>query len=148
MLDRALDPVGHHHGPRLPADLVEREVLLEEVVDHDLRLEPDGVIVALDVTPELLPRALGVELRVALHGLDQLGVAVDRRVVAEHVEDGADLGELPDGVAELLVDDAAVGDDDARPSPSLTTMPGHHPHDERLEPLLAGVGRHRACSVK
>ena len=44
------------------ADLVQRQHLLVEVVDHDLGLEPDGVVVALDVAAQLLLRALGVEL--------------------------------------------------------------------------------------
>ena len=65
VLDRALDAARHDHRPRLAADLVQRQHLLVEVVDHDLGLEPDGVVVALDVAAQLLLRALGVELRVA-----------------------------------------------------------------------------------
>jgi hypothetical protein len=56
--------------------------LLVEVVHHDLGLEPDRVLVALDVATQLLLRLLGVELGVVLHGLDQLVVALHRRVVA------------------------------------------------------------------
>ena len=81
VLDGPLDAAGDHHRPRLAADLVERDHLLVEVVDHDLGLEPDGVVVALDVAAQLLLRPLGVELRVALDLLDQLVVALDRRVV-------------------------------------------------------------------
>jgi Fic family protein len=46
------------------------------VVDHDLGLEPDGVVVALDVPPELLLGPLGVELGVAL---DLLGESMLRQ---------------------------------------------------------------------
>ena len=56
VLDRPLDPARHHHRPRLAADLVEGEDLVGEVIDHDLGLKPDGVVVALDVSPELLLR--------------------------------------------------------------------------------------------
>ena len=66
VLDRPLDAAGHDHGPRLAADLVQRHHLLVEVVDHDLGLEADGVVVALDVAAQLLLRPFGVELRVAL----------------------------------------------------------------------------------
>src|ERR1019366_4188757 len=41
ILDGALDAAGHHHCPRLPADLVERDHLLEKVVHHDLGFEMD-----------------------------------------------------------------------------------------------------------
>ena len=47
-------PLRHDHRPRLAADLVQREHLLVEVVDHDLGLQPDRVVVALDVAPQLL----------------------------------------------------------------------------------------------
>ena len=99
VLDGALDAARHHHRPRLPADLVQRQHLLVEVVHHDLGLEPDGVVVALDVAAQLLLRPLGVELRVALDRLDQLVVAVDRRVVLEHVQDEALLDRLLHRVA-------------------------------------------------
>ena len=99
VLDGPLDAAGHHHRPRLAADLVQRHHLLVEVVDHDLGLEPDRVVVALDVAAQLLLRPLGVELRVALDRLDQLVVAVDRRVVLEHVEDEAFLDRLLHRVA-------------------------------------------------
>ena len=81
VLDRPLDAAGDDHRPGLAADLVQREHLLVEVVDHDLGLEPDGVVVALDVAAQLLLGPLGVELRVVFDRLDQLVVAVDRRVV-------------------------------------------------------------------
>ena len=110
VLDGPLDAAGHHHRPRLPADLVQRQHLLVEVVHHDLGLEPDGVVVALDVAAQLLLRPLGVELRVVLDLLDQLVVAVDRRVVLEHVEDEALLDRLLHRVAvEGPVLDLAVG---------------------------------------
>ena len=99
VLDGALDAAGDHHRPRLAADLVQREHLLVEVVHHDLGLEPDRVVVALDVAAQLLLRPLGVELGVALDRLDQPVVAVDRRVVLEHVEDEALLDRLLHRVA-------------------------------------------------
>ena len=37
--DGPLDAARHHHGPRLPADLLEPGYLLVKVVDHDLGLE-------------------------------------------------------------------------------------------------------------
>ena len=66
ILDGALDAAGDHHRPRLAADLVLGQHLLVEVIDHDLGLEADRVVVALDVPAQLLLRPLGVELRVAL----------------------------------------------------------------------------------
>ena len=110
VLDRALDPVGDHHGARVAADLVLGEDLLVEVVDHDLGLQADGVVVALDEAPQLLLRLLDVELRVVLHGLGEPVVAGHRRVVREHVQDEALLDGLLHGVAvEGAVPDGAVG---------------------------------------
>ena len=54
-----------------PPILFSAEHLLVEVVDHDLGLEPDRMVVALDVAAQLLLGALRVELRVALDRLDQ-----------------------------------------------------------------------------
>ena len=109
VLDGPLDAAGDHHGPRLPADLLQRQDLLVEVVDHDLGLEPDGVVVALDVAAQLLRSPLGVELGVALHLLDQPVVALHRRVVPQHVQDEALLDRLLHGVAvEGTVLDGAV----------------------------------------
>ncbi len=99
ILDGPLDAAGDHHGPRLAADLAGRQHLLVEVVDHDLGLEPDGVVVALDVAAQLLLGLLGVELRVVLGLLDQLVVAVHRRVALEHIEDEAFLDRLLHRVA-------------------------------------------------
>ena len=111
ILDRALDAAGHDHRPGLAADLVQGEHLLVEVVDHDLGLQPDRVVVALDIAAQLLLRPLGVELRVVLDRLHQLVVAVDRRVVLEHVEDEAFLDGLLHRVAveRPVLDLAAVG---------------------------------------
>ena len=66
VLDRPLDAAGDHHRPRLSADLPGGHHLLVEVVDHDLGFEPDCVVVALDIAPQLLLRLLRVELRVVL----------------------------------------------------------------------------------
>ena len=71
VLDRPLDAAGHDHRAGLAADLVQREHLLVEVIDHDLGLEPDRVVVALDVAAQLLLRPLRVEFRIALDRLDE-----------------------------------------------------------------------------
>ena len=99
VLDRALDPVGDHHRPRLAADLVLGQHLLVEVVHHNLGLEADRVVVALDVAPQLLLRLVHVELRVVLDRLGELVVAHHRRVVRQHVQDEALLDRLLHGVA-------------------------------------------------
>ena len=99
VLDRSLDAAGDDHRPRLAADLAEADDLVVEVVDHDLGLQPDGMVVALDVAAELLLRPLDVELRVAFDCLDEAVVALDRRVVAQHVEDEALLDRLLHRVA-------------------------------------------------
>src|SRR5207245_1399601 len=65
VLDRPLDPACDHRRPCLPADLAQPNHLLMEVVDHDLGLEPDGMLVALHIPPKLLPRPLDVELGIA-----------------------------------------------------------------------------------
>ena len=53
----------------------------------------------LDVAPQLFGRALGVEFRVGLDRLDEPVVAVDRRVVAQHVQDETFLDRLLHRVA-------------------------------------------------
>ena len=83
-----------------------------EVVHHDLGLEADGVVVALHVAAQLLLRPLGVELGVALDRLDQLVVALDRRVVPEHVEDEA----LLDGLLHRVAVEGPVLDRAVRPA--------------------------------
>ena len=85
---RPTDAARNHHCPRLPADPLPGHLLVE-VIHHDLGLQSDGVVVVLHVAPQLLARPLGVELRVALHGLDQPVVAAHRRVVRDHVDDEA-----------------------------------------------------------
>ena len=99
VLDRSFDAAGDHHRTRLPADLAEPQHLFVEVVHHDLGLEPDGMFVTLDVATQLLPGALGVELGIRLDLLDELVVALDRRVVPQHVQDEALLDRLLHGVA-------------------------------------------------
>ena len=99
VLDFPLDAAGHHHRSRLPADLAERQHLLVKVVHHDLGLQPDGVLVPLDVAAKFLPRLLGVELRVALHRLGKLVVTAHWRVVCEHIENKTLLDRLLHGVA-------------------------------------------------
>ena len=81
-----------------------------EVVDHDLGLQADRVVVALDEAPQLLLRLLDVEFRVVLHRLGEPVVAGHRRVVRQHVQDEALLDGLLHGVAvEGAVPDGAVG---------------------------------------
>ena len=109
VLDRALDAVGHHHRPRRAADLVLRQHLVVEVVDHDLGLELDRVVAALHVAAQLLLRPAGVELRVVLHRLGEPVVAGHRRVVGQHVQDEPLLDRLLHGVAvEGVMPDRAV----------------------------------------
>ena len=81
-----------------------------EVVDHDLGLQADRVVVALDEAPQLLLRLPDVELRVVLHRLGEPVVAGHRRVVRQHVQDEALLDGLLHGVAvEGAVPYGAVG---------------------------------------
>ena len=49
VFNRPLDAAGHHHRPRLTADLILADHLFEEVVHHDLRLVADGLTVALHI---------------------------------------------------------------------------------------------------
>ena len=109
VLDRAFDAVGDHHRPRPAVDLALSDDLLVKVVDHDLGLEPDRVLVPLHVEPELLTGLVDVELRVVLHGLGQLVVALDRRIVLEHVQDEPLLDRLLHAVVvERQMTDRAV----------------------------------------
>ena len=141
VLDRPLDAARHHHRPRLPADLPGRHHLLVEVVHHDLGLEPDRVVVALHIAAQLLLRPLGVELRVVLGLLDQLVVAVHRRVALEHVEDEALLDRLLHRVAvEGPVLDLALGVGRQRLAEHLQRLVlGRGGEGE-----VAGVGQHLA----
>ena len=126
VLHRALDAARHDHRAGLTLDLLERDHLLVEVVDHDLGLEADRGVVALDVAAQLLARPLHVELGVALDGLDQLVVAVDRRVALEHVEDEALVDGLLHRVAvERPVRDLALGVHEELLSQSHRPTPAH-----------------------
>ena len=99
VLNSAIYPTCNHHRSRLPADLIESDNVFVEVVHHNLGFEADRVFVALDVPPELFPRPFHVELGVPRDRLDELVVALDRRVVVEHVQDEALLDCLLHGVA-------------------------------------------------
>ena len=94
VVDGALDAAGDDHCTRLTAYLLQTGQLLMEVVHHDLRLEADRVLVVLHVAAQLLAGATYVELRVSLDRFDQPVVAVDRRVVRQHVNDEALLDRL------------------------------------------------------
>ena len=61
--------------------------------------ELDGMIVAFHVATELLLCSLGIELGIVFDLLHQLVVALDRRVVPEHVENEALLDRLLHRVA-------------------------------------------------
>src|SRR4030095_1073503 len=99
ILDRSFDTARDHHRPRLAPKLAKPDHLFVEVIDHDLGFEPNGVLVALHVPPELLPSPFYVELWVSRDRLDELVVALNRRVVVEHVQDEALLDRLLHGVA-------------------------------------------------
>ena len=70
-----------------------------EVIDHDLGFEPNRVVAALDEAAQLLLGLIDVELRVFLHRLGELVVALHWHVVGEHVEDEPLLDRLLHGVA-------------------------------------------------
>jgi hypothetical protein len=55
-----------------------------ELIDRDLGLEPNGVIVALDVAPKLLLDPFRVEFRIIVDGLDEL-VARDRGIARDNL---------------------------------------------------------------
>ena len=110
VLDRARDSVGDHHRPGFPADLALPQHLIVEVVDHDFRLQADRVITAFDEPPQLLLGLFDIELRVVLHRLGQLVVALHGGVMGEHVQDEPLLNRLLHGVTvEGEVLDRAVG---------------------------------------
>src|SRR6266404_4584656 len=69
VLDRTLDAGGDDHRTGLSADFVQRHHLLVEMIDYDLSLEADRMVVAFDVTAELLGGTLRVEFRVGLYSL-------------------------------------------------------------------------------
>ena len=85
ILDRAFDPVGDDHRPCLAADLSLDEDLFVEVVHHDLGLETDSVVVALDEAPQLFLSLFDVELRVVLHRLSEFVIARHQRVMRDDV---------------------------------------------------------------
>ena len=51
----------------------------------DFGLKPDRVLVSLDVAPKFPSSLLGIELRVVLYLFGELVIALDWRVVLEHV---------------------------------------------------------------
>src|SRR5271163_860410 len=87
ILDRPLNTAAHHHCSGLTTDLSGRDDLLVKVVDHDLGFEPNCMVMALDILPELLLCFLGVEFRIVVCFLDELVVAVDGGVRLQNVKD-------------------------------------------------------------
>jgi len=91
-LNRALDAAGDHHGPGLAADFLPGEHVVMEMIDQDLRLLADGMMMAFDVTPELLLRLFDVALGIVLEEADHLEEVVardgDHLVTRTHAESG------------------------------------------------------------
>ena len=85
VLDRPFDSAAHHHCASLSADLVQGQYLLVEMVHHDFGLETDRVIVALDILPQFLACAFGIELWVRLNLFHKLVEAIHGRIALEHV---------------------------------------------------------------
>src|SRR5207249_1578054 len=79
----------NHHRPRLTADLVKTDHLLMKVIDHDLGLLTDRMLVAFDVATKLLSGLLDVKLRITWNCLHQTIIAIDWRVILQHVDDEA-----------------------------------------------------------
>ena len=137
--DGALDAVGDDHRAGFAADLVLRQRLLVKVVHHDLGLVPDGVLVPLHKAPELLLRRFDLELGIVRGAFDQMVVAPDRGVVAEHVEDEALFDSLLHGVGV-----------EGPPAPLTVLLVFLSEHLERLalgcggEGEVARVGEHLA----
>ncbi len=99
ILDGTLDTAGNDHGPCLPSYLVKGYYLFVEMVHHDLGLEVDGIIMALNIPAELFLRSLGIKLGIFLHGLNEFVVAVHWCVITEHIQDEAFLYGLFHSVA-------------------------------------------------
>jgi len=109
ILDRASDAVRDHHRPGLAANPVPSQHLIVEVVHHDLRLQANGVVVALHVAPQFALCLSRVELGIVLDRLGQPVVAQHRCVVLDDVHDEALLDGLLHRVAvERPVPDGAV----------------------------------------
>ena len=75
-----------------------------EVVHHDLSLETDRMIVALDIVAEFLGSTPDIELWIGFDRLDELVIAIDRHVVLEHIEDKA----LLDGLLHCVAVEGSV----------------------------------------
>ncbi len=104
VLDGPVNSVRHDHGAGLTTDLVKRDDLLVEVVDHDLPLHADSVLVPFHVLAQLLVRPADVELGIALHSLHKPVVAADGRIGLQHIEDEA----LLDGLLHRVAVERAV----------------------------------------
>ena len=138
-MNGTLHPAGHHHGAGLTADLLFGQHMVVKVVHHDLRLLGNGMLMAFDVTAELLFRLLDVKIRVVLHRLGQVVVTLHRGVVFEHIKDEAFIDGLLHGVAVKR----AVFD-------HLTLRPGFAKDFQGFvlgrggERKIAGIGEHLA----
>src|ERR1700732_968110 len=86
ILDRSFDAAGNHHCSRMPANLIECNYLIVKVIDHNFSLHPNGMVAALDVSPQLLLGSSNVEFWIAFDLLNEFVVALDRRVVTKHIQ--------------------------------------------------------------
>jgi hypothetical protein len=77
-----MPPVTPSLAPARRSNFVRYPLL--ELIDRDLGLEPNGVIVALDVAPKLLLDPFRVEFRIIVDGLDEL-VARDRGIARDNL---------------------------------------------------------------
>src|SRR6266851_1767924 len=84
--DCSLDTRGHDHGACLSADLFECDYLLVEMVDHNLGLEPDSMLVAFDVPPQLFLGPFSIKFGVVRRCLNKAVIAVNGGVVFENVQ--------------------------------------------------------------
>ena len=93
-------------------------------------LKTDSVVMALDEATQLLLRLIDVELRILLHRLGELVVALHRRVMSKHLQNESFLDCLFHGISvESVGPDRAV---------RLRVRPA-----ENLERLVLGRGGER-----
>ena len=98
IVDAPLDAAGDDHGSGLAADLSLSDDLLVKVADHHIRLFRDGERLAFHKGAQLLLRLLLVEHWVIFHNFFEPVIAVDGRVVFQHVQNETFLNSLLHGV--------------------------------------------------